>query len=99
MRALPRLAACYRATLWFAERPFPCLTHDLHGAGACLHFALDLPRAARVGGCGRLALDLRAFAGVEFECEVRHVTGRDVGLRFVPFAPHQPDRPAPRHAG
>ena len=83
MRTLPRYPVCYRATLWLDDRQFTCLTHDLHGAGLRLHFAQALPAHAAIGALGRVALEARVLDGIELECEVRHVTGRDIGLRFV----------------
>ena len=83
MRALPRFPACYRATLRFVDRSFRCLTHDLHREGIRLHFAGDMPRAATVGAVGIVRLDAYEFEDVELQCEVRHTTGRDIGLRFT----------------
>lgn len=83
MRALVRFPACYRATLWLLDQPFRCLTHDLHREGMRVHFAGEMPRAATIGRVGSVCLDANELEGVEMRCEVRHLTGRDVGLRFL----------------
>jgi hypothetical protein len=78
-RALERVAVASRAVLVAGGVSRPCLVRDVsaHGAG------LDADAPPRVGEAVRIVLtDLDGAPALE--AVVRHVTGRRVGLEFVP---------------
>ncbi|HET8540401.1 MAG TPA: PilZ domain-containing protein [Anaeromyxobacter sp.] len=78
-RELDRIAVSSRAALWSRGVSRPCQVRDVsaHGAG------VDTDFQPNVGDPVRLILtDLDESPA--FEAVVRHVTGRRVGLEFVP---------------
>jgi hypothetical protein len=83
MRSSVRYLVCYEAELHVGGSSLRCFTHDLHEDGVRVHVTRPLPQAARAGARARVAIDVDGAGPVEFECEVRHVTGRDIGLQFV----------------
>lgn len=83
LRSSVRFLVCYEAELHAGGVSVRCFTHDLHEDGVRVHLTGPMPPAVRPGTQARVAIDMDGAGPVEFDCEVRHVTGRDVGLQFV----------------